>query len=89
MRKLVSRTVKESAADFWYEIRVARPNITWTEIQDVLRARFANYVDAQIALQKFSKTKNKTINKHFIHLHRKLHKRHGRLIARQIMLPPS
>ena len=35
MRKLVSRTVKESAADFWYEIRVARPNITWEEIQDV------------------------------------------------------
>ena len=31
MRKLVSRTVKESAADFWYEIRVARPNITWAE----------------------------------------------------------
>ena len=25
-----------SAADFLYEIRVARPNITWAEIQDVL-----------------------------------------------------
>ena len=57
MRKLVSRTVKESAADFWYEIRVARPNITWAEIQDVFRERFANYVDAQIALQKLSKLK--------------------------------
>ena len=57
MRKLVSRTVKESAADFWYEIRVARPNITWEEIQDVFRERFANYVDAQIALQKLSKLK--------------------------------
>ena len=57
MRKLVSRTVKESAADFWYEIRVARPNITWEEIQDVFWERFANYVDAQIALQKLSKLK--------------------------------
>ena len=36
MRKLVSRTVKESAADFWYEIRVARPNITWEEIKTFL-----------------------------------------------------
>ena len=60
MRKLVSRTVKESAADFWYEIRVARPNITWAEIQDVFRERFANYVDAQIALQKLSKLKPQT-----------------------------
>ena len=58
MRKLVSRTVKESAADFWYEIRVASPNnITWAEIQDVFRERFANYVDAQIVLQKSSKLK--------------------------------
>ena len=37
MRKLVSRTVKESAADFWYEMKVARPNITWAKIQDVFR----------------------------------------------------
>ena len=36
MRKLVSRTVKESAADFWYEIRVARPNITWRKYKTVL-----------------------------------------------------
>ena len=25
MRKLVSRIVKDSASDFWYEIKVARP----------------------------------------------------------------
>ena len=36
MRKLVSHTVKECASDFCYEIRVARPNITWAKIQDVL-----------------------------------------------------
>ena len=47
--QLVSCTVKESAADFWYEIRGARHNNTWAEIQDVFRGRFANYVDAQIA----------------------------------------
>ena len=57
MQKLVSRAVKESAADFWYEIRVTRPNITWAEIQNVFRGRFANYIDAQIALQKLSKLK--------------------------------
>ena len=57
MRKLVSRTVKESATDFWYEIRVAKPNITWEEMLDVFKERFANYVDAQIALQKLSKLK--------------------------------
>ena len=57
IRKLVSRTVKVSAADFWYEVRVARPNITWAEIPDVFREIFANYVDAQIALQKLSKCK--------------------------------
>ena len=33
---LASRTVKECAADCWYEIRTARPNITWAEMQEVL-----------------------------------------------------
>ena len=29
--------------------------LTWASIQDVFRERFANYVDAQIVLQKLSK----------------------------------
>ena len=56
MRKLVSRTVKESAADLWYEIWAAKPNITWAEIQ-VFREKFVNYVDAQIVLRQLSKLK--------------------------------
>ena len=57
MRKLVSRTVKDSASDFWTEIRTENPDITWTEIQASFRERFSNYVDAQIALQKVTKLK--------------------------------
>ena len=38
MLKLVSRTVR-ICSRFWYEI--ARPNLTWEEIQDVFRDRFA------------------------------------------------
>lgn len=57
MRKLVSRTVTESASDFWQEIKRANPNITWAEIQTAFRDRFANFVDRQIALQKLTKLK--------------------------------
>ena len=57
MRKLVSRTVKDSASDFWTEKRTENPDITWTEIQASFRERFSNYVDAQIALQKVTKLK--------------------------------
>ena len=38
MRKLVSRTVKDSTSDFWTEIRTENPDITSTEIQTSLRA---------------------------------------------------
>ena len=88
MQKLVSRTVKESAADFWYEIRVARPNITWAKIQDVFSGKdlLIMLIDT-ISLQKLSKLKQN--HKQTLHsFAQKITERHGKLIARQIMLPP-
>ena len=55
MRKLVSRTVTETAADFWTEIRTQKPEITWVEIQQVINERFRTFVDAQLAKQKLPK----------------------------------
>ena len=52
MRKLVSRTVKDTASDFWSEIRTQNPAITWAEIQTAFDNRFRTFVDAQLAKQK-------------------------------------
>ena len=55
MRKLVTRTVTETASDFWTEIRTQKPDITWVEIQQVFNERFRTFVDAQLAKQKLPK----------------------------------
>ena len=57
MRRLVTRTVTDIAADFWQEVRNNDPNINWPAIQDVFRERFSNFVDAQLSLQTLMKLK--------------------------------
>ena len=52
MRKLVSRTVKDTASDFWSELRTQNPGITWSEIQTAFDNRFRTFVDSQLAKQK-------------------------------------
>ena len=58
MRKLVSRTVKDSASDFWTEIEELKIQILrGLRFRPHLENVFSNYVDAQIALQKVTKLK--------------------------------
>ena len=52
MRKLVSRTVKDTASDFWSELRTQSLGITWSEIQKAFANRFRTFVDSQLAKQK-------------------------------------
>ena len=58
MRKLVSRTVKDTASDFWSEIRTQNPAITWAEIQTAFDTRFRTFVDAQLAKQKLPRLRH-------------------------------
>jgi len=58
MRRLVTRTVRDLAADFLADIkRNAAALLTWEEIRAEFYNRFSNYVDAQIAQQKLKKLK--------------------------------
>ena len=57
MRRLVTRTVTDIAADLWQEVRNNNPNINWADIQDAFRERFSNFVDAQLSLQTLMKLK--------------------------------
>ena len=57
MTRLVSRTVKNDAADFFAELRLANPSLTWSQIQEVFRDQYANYLDNQMSKQKLKTLK--------------------------------
>lgn len=57
MRSLVLMTTSDTASDFYYEIRTARPDITWEAIEGEFLERFSNFVDSQLSLQKLTKLK--------------------------------
>ena len=43
MRRLVTRTVTDIAADLWQEVRNNNPNINWADIQGAFRERFNKF----------------------------------------------
>ena len=65
MTRLVAKTVRHDAADFFGEIRLANPNLTWAQIQEAFRDRFANYLDNQMSKQKLTTLKQS--NKQTLH----------------------
>ena len=58
MRKLISKTTRDLAADYYADLKRDNDNdLTWPETRNAFCERFSNYVDAQIAQQKLKKLK--------------------------------
>ena len=58
MRRLVTRTVQDLAADFYADLKQdAEAPLTWAQTREAFYERFSDYVDAQIAQQKLKKIK--------------------------------
>ena len=65
MTRLVARTVRGDASEFFVELRLANQNLTWAQIQEAFRDRFASYLDNQMSKQKLTTLKQS--NKQTLH----------------------